>query len=186
VPLTSSRQSATDLTTCRRVVNVRLCVKFGLLFITAKLLLTAGSGNREKHREFVLASDHILMYSDHVSSAYHRLTLVSLPSTFCAISHNASCQVRCNDSGQSAINGTGTTTTQALSTVITARSELLKVLFWCCLWLFCLCMKYPGNHCTDLRQIHREDVFGPSLGRVWRSRSISAACVRLCMEKHLL
>jgi len=29
------------------------------------------------------------------------------------------------------------------------------------------------------------DVFGPSLGRVWRSRSISAACVRFCLEKHL-
>jgi len=24
---------------------------------------------------------------------------------------------------------------------------------------------------TDLRQIHKEDMFGPSLGQVWRSRS---------------
>jgi len=45
-----------------------------------------------------------------------------------------------------------------------------------CFWrrqsvLFCLCMKYLGNRRTDLRQIHTEDVFGPSLGRVLRSRS---------------
>jgi len=39
------------------------------------------------------------------------------------------------------------------------------------LCFFCLCMKYLGNRWTDLRQIHMEDVFGPSLGRVWRSRS---------------
>ena len=37
--------------------------------------------------------------------------------------------------------------------------------------LFCLCMKYLGNRWTDLRQIHTEDVFGPSLGRVWKLRS---------------
>jgi len=36
---------------------------------------------------------------------------------------------------------------------------------------FCLCMKYLWNCWTDLHQIHSEDVFGPSLGRVWRSRS---------------
>jgi len=28
-----------------------------------------------------------------------------------------------------------------------------------------------GNRCTDLRQIHREDVFHPSLGRIWMWRS---------------
>jgi len=38
-----------------------------------------------------------------------------------------------------------------------------------CLYYFC--MKYLWNRWTDLRQIHREDVFGPSLGRVWMSRS---------------
>jgi len=38
------------------------------------------------------------------------------------------------------------------------------------LFLF-LCMKYLWNRWTDLRQIHREDMFGPSLGRVWMSRS---------------
>ena len=32
-------------------------------------------------------------------------------------------------------------------------------------------MKYLGNHWTDLRPIHREDVIGPSLGWVWTSRS---------------
>jgi len=62
------------------------------------------------------------------------------------------------------------------------------------LWFFCLCMKHLGNRWTDLRQIHTQDVFGPSLGRVWRPRSklkdqghqgqktafstLSAACVR--------
>jgi len=46
----------------------------------------------------------------------------------------------------------------------TARSELRKVLFLAL--SVTLCMKYLGNHWTDLRQIHTEDVFGPSLGRV--------------------
>jgi len=55
--------------------------------------------------------------------------------------------------------------------LITARSELRKVLFLALSVAFCLCMKYLGNRWTDLRQIHTEDVFGPSLGRVWRSRS---------------
>jgi len=35
----------------------------------------------------------------------------------------------------------------------------------------------------DMRQIHMEDVFGPSLGRVWRSRSILAACVQFMFGK---
>ena len=47
----------------------------------------------------------------------------------------------------------------------------------------CRTMKYLGNRWTDLRQIHGEDVFGPSLGRVWRSRSISAAYVRFMIGK---
>jgi len=42
---------------------------------------------------------------------------------------------------------------------------------------------YLGNRWTDLQQIHTEDMFGPSLGRVWRSRSISAACVRFVFGK---
>jgi len=37
--------------------------------------------------------------------------------------------------------------------------------------VFCLCMKYRGNRWKDLRQIHKEYVFGLSLGRVWRSSS---------------
>jgi len=62
--------------------------------------------------------------------------------------------------------------TVAVSAIIlTARSELREVLFWRCLWPFCLCMKYIGNFWTDLCQIDREDVIGPSFGRVWRSRS---------------
>jgi len=49
---------------------------------------------------------------------------------------------------------------------------LRKVLFLApSVCFFSLCMKYFGNRWTDLRQIHMEDVFGPSLGRVWRSRS---------------
>ena len=34
---------------------------------------------------------------------------------------------------------------------------------------FCLCTKYHRNCWTDLRQIHTEDMFGPSLSRVWGS-----------------
>ena len=59
-----------------------------------------------------------------------------------------------------------------LSFVVTARSEFRKVLFWRRRSvLFCLCMKYLGNRWTDLRQIYTEDVFDPSVGRPWRSRS---------------
>ena len=54
--------------------------------------------------------------------------------------------------------------------IITARREVRQVLFLA-LWLFCSYMKYPGNRWMDLRQTHTEDVLGPSLGRVWRSRS---------------
>ena len=65
---------------------------------------------------------------------------------------------------------------------ITARSELRKVLFlapWVCgftarsklflalsvtCFFVCMWIKYLGDRWTDLHQIHREDVFGPSLG----------------------
>jgi len=50
--------------------------------------------------------------------------------------------------------------------VFTARSELRKVLFLALSVTFYLCLRYPENRKTDLRQIYREDVFGPSLGRV--------------------
>ena len=40
-----------------------------------------------------------------------------------------------------------------------------------CVSFFCLCIKYLWNCCADLHQIHMEDVFGPSLERVWVSRS---------------
>ena len=33
-----------------------------------------------------------------------------------------------------------------------------------CDYFFCLCLKYLRNGWTDLRQIHREDMFGPSFG----------------------
>ena len=78
--------------------------------------------------------------------------------------------------------------------IFAARSELRKVLFLVpSVCVFCLCVKYLGNRWTDLRQIHTEDVFGPLLERVWRSRlkvkgqglqgqkrhfpALSAACV---------
>jgi len=83
---------------------------------------------------------------------------------------------------------------------ITTCSELRKVLFWAslvCSFFFRLCTKYIGNRWTDLHQIHAEDVFGPSVGRVWRSkvkvtrdkkRHFSVlwwhAC-SLCLVKHL-
>jgi len=35
----------------------------------------------------------------------------------------------------------------------------------------CLQVKYLGNQWTDLRQIHTQDVFGPSIRWVWQSRS---------------
>ena len=38
--------------------------------------------------------------------------------------------------------------------------------------------RYPWNRWTDLCQIPAEYVFGPSLGRIWRSRAILAACMR--------
>jgi len=56
--------------------------------------------------------------------------------------------------------------------IFTANSELQKVLFLApSVCVFCFCVKYPRNRWTDLHQIHMEDVFGPSLGRVWRSWS---------------
>ena len=51
--------------------------------------------------------------------------------------------------------------------VITARSELRKVLFLALSVAFYFCMKHLWNRWTDLRQIHREDMFGPSLRRIW-------------------
>jgi len=54
--------------------------------------------------------------------------------------------------------------------VITARSELRKVLFLAPSVCF-LFVHEMSRDWTDLRQIHTEDVFGPTLGRVWRSRS---------------
>ena len=42
----------------------------------------------------------------------------------------------------------------------------VRFCFWRCLRVFCLCMKYLGNRCMDLHQIHREDVFCPSHGGV--------------------
>jgi len=38
-------------------------------------------------------------------------------------------------------------------------------------WVFCFRVKYPWKHWIDLHQINTEEVFGSSLGRVWRSRS---------------
>jgi len=56
----------------------------------------------------------------------------------------------------------------------TTHSKLRKVLFlalsvtfFVCFWLW---IKYLWNSWTDLHQIHREDMFGPSLGQVWMSK----------------
>jgi len=53
-------------------------------------------------------------------------------------------------------------------------------------WLFCLCMKYLGNCWTDLRQIHKEDVFGPSLRRVWMSTSKIKSQSHQGQKRHFL
>jgi len=55
--------------------------------------------------------------------------------------------------------------------IVIARSELRDVLFLALSVTFCPCAKYVGSRWPDLRQIHREDMFGSSLGRVWMSRS---------------
>jgi len=56
--------------------------------------------------------------------------------------------------------------------IVTAYIELRKVLFLApSVCGFFVCMKYLRNRWTDLRQIRTENMFGPSLGRVWRSRS---------------
>jgi len=65
-----------------------------------------------------------------------------------------------------------------------------------CAWGLCLvkrlvlvsslCTKYLGNRWTDMRQIHTEDVFCPSLGQIWGRRSISAACVLFMFGKTFL
>jgi len=84
------------------------------------------------------------------------------------------------------------------------KRQNVKRLPWFCFWrrqsvVFCLCVKYLGNCWTDLRQIHREDMFGPSLGRVWRSwqrsrslgtengifRSVRRSACGLRLVKHL-
>jgi len=79
--------------------------------------------------------------------------------------------------------------------MFTTRSDLHMVLFLELSVTFCWCMKYLRNRWTDLRQIHREDVFGPSLGRVWMSWSkikvirdkklhfsdLSAACMQFML-----
>ena len=62
-----------------------------------------------------------------------------------------------------------------LAKIFTARTELRKILFLALrvtFYLFvCLCMKYLWNRWTHFHQIHRDDVFHPSLGQVWMSRS---------------
>jgi len=65
--------------------------------------------------------------------------------------------------------------------------------FWHCQSVVSLFVyDYLGNRWTNLRQIHTKDVFGPSLGWVWRSTSpgtntaflaLSAACVRFMFGK---
>jgi len=55
--------------------------------------------------------------------------------------------------------------------LIAARGELRKVLFLALTVTFLFVYEISREPLNRLRQIHREDVFGPSLGWVWRSRS---------------
>ena len=57
-----------------------------------------------------------------------------------------------------------------LETLLPHAVNCARFCFWLCMWRFCLCVKYLWNCWTALHQIHRENVFGPSLGRVWMSR----------------
>jgi len=67
-----------------------------------------------------------------------------------------------NDDGEDYYDNVGNYRTQW-----TAEGSVFGVVS---LWFFCLCMKYFGNRWIDLHQIHTEDMFGPSLERVWRSK----------------
>jgi len=51
-------------------------------------------------------------------------------------------------------------------------SELHKVYcFWHCLWHFLFIYEISQELLNGFYHIHREDVFGPSIGQIWRSRS---------------
>jgi len=54
----------------------------------------------------------------------------------------------------------------ALLCLITARSELLEVLFFALSVTFLFVYEISREPLNSLCQIYREDVFGPSLGRV--------------------
>jgi len=55
--------------------------------------------------------------------------------------------------------------------ITNARSELREGSVSDAISLSLSCMKHLRNRWTDLHQLHTQYVFGPSLGRVWRSRS---------------
>ena len=60
----------------------------------------------------------------------------------------------------------------SISYIIIVNCGVRKVLFLALsVCVFYLCMKCLGNRWTDLRQIHTVDVFGLSLGKVWRLRT---------------
>jgi len=61
-------------------------------------------------------------------------------------------------------------------------SKILFLALSVTLLFFCLSLKYLENGWTDLRQIHREDVFDSQLGRLWMSRSK----VKVTMDKNVL
>ena len=66
--------------------------------------------------------------------------------------------------------------------IFTAPKVLFLALSVIFLFVYTKCHR---NRWTDLRRIHREDVFVPSVGRLWRSRSIRSPACGLCLEKHL-
>jgi len=52
--------------------------------------------------------------------------------------------------------------------LITTRRELRSIMYLAAsVCAFLLCVKYLGNRWTDFHQGHKEDVFGPLLGRDW-------------------
>ena len=60
--------------------------------------------------------------------------------------------------------------TMSLNTLLPHATNVLLLVLSAILF-FCLSLKYLGNGWTGLRQIYGEDMFGPSLGRVWMWRS---------------
>jgi len=79
-----------------------------------------------------------------------------------------SLQTACSSSGWHHLVPAGVILVSCMQCMFGIMSLALDLFFFV---FFCLWINYLGNRWTDLRQVHSEDVFGPSLGRVWMSRS---------------